>query len=299
MVGSLGDVQMLASKGPRKGFTLIELLVVISILALLVSMLIPFLQRARDIAKRAICSADQRSLGQAGTGFAAAHGGRGPGGALITIGNYSSVAWCDILNAEYYKEYMVPRGIWSLPLPKNALFCPSAKLWGNRWYTCLYQWSDDAAGGGLGTDATHPEGPYGKAVDPQRVQYLFNTYWGTTSYGLGNYHLGALLENFKRPSYSYLLIESEHANPTIGSGWPFSPANATINASQSSYGDLPPWGAGIGGTGDFYGFRHVLPRDLTLYQTQATACFAFVDGHVQIVSANMDLNGKERFNIVP
>lgn len=54
----------------RRAFTLIELLVVISVIAMLMSILMPALMRARELGKRMVCSSNVRILGVANTLYA-------------------------------------------------------------------------------------------------------------------------------------------------------------------------------------------------------------------------------------
>jgi len=62
----------------RKGFTLIELLVVIAIIALLVSILMPSLAKAREMAKRAGCAMNLSNAGKAVAIYMAANDQKQP-----------------------------------------------------------------------------------------------------------------------------------------------------------------------------------------------------------------------------
>jgi prepilin-type N-terminal cleavage/methylation domain-containing protein/prepilin-type processing-associated H-X9-DG protein len=63
------------SRKAKKGFTLVELLVVISVIALLLAILMPSLNKAREVANRIVCGQNLKTLGTASTTYAHAYNG--------------------------------------------------------------------------------------------------------------------------------------------------------------------------------------------------------------------------------
>ena len=93
----------------RKGFTLIELLVVISIIALLMAILMPALQRVKKQAKDVVCQSNLKQWGLAFSLYALDHGDS----TLSGPGVPGAESWMVRLYGSYYRD-------------KKLLFCPMA-----------------------------------------------------------------------------------------------------------------------------------------------------------------------------
>lgn len=94
----------------RIGFTLVELLVVIAIIGLLVSMLMPAIQRARESARRSSCLNNMRQLGVASHNYLSSHR-TFPSGWIESVPDPSNpnppAQPCDIDMSQYFNPPIV------------------------------------------------------------------------------------------------------------------------------------------------------------------------------------------------
>ncbi len=251
---------------PKYAFTLVELLVVIGVIAVLIAILLPALNKARAAARTLQCATSMREIGQAMTMFSQSHLGRFPGSGNNTNG---SISWDSILNTEHYKYKSgnSSRVVIGSYVPR-AFSCPELRgsVTGIRRYTM----NEYASGGAISVN-TPPGGKYGVEITPP------DTYMS----GMVFYRLGCKVSKFKEASTTFLLLESERSTAYCNSRWPHNDNYATWHLGDSLPG-RPEWSGSYGA----FAFRHPYGRGMNAL---------FVDGHVERMGPGDELNLTWRF----
>jgi len=113
----------------RRGFTLVELLVVIGIIALLISILLPSLQKSREQAVKVQCASNMRQWGQGLAMYVGANKGFYPHNGRAIPPQYPAyghdLGWTNSITQQFFEDYLVKNKAVAERQTDNVLYCPT------------------------------------------------------------------------------------------------------------------------------------------------------------------------------
>lgn len=166
----------------RKAFTLVELLVVIAIIGVMVGLLLPAVQAAREAARRMQCSNNLKQLGLA------IHNYHDTYDALPRMmgGTPDSAGWVNGL--VMLLPYMEQGPLWDQISSPNTFDGVNYNAFGaTPWTTAYHPWRSNIPGYLCPSDG---EGPRKGATSPGRNNYCFSVGDDTPSHGAGGRNRG-------------------------------------------------------------------------------------------------------------
>lgn len=233
----------------KKGFTLIELLVVVSIIALLVSILLPALGKAREQAQNVVCMTNMKQLGMATVLWSQEHDGWFPPGAWSqpdpmpikdTQGNITG--WQD--NPGSLQRYtstsrQVKGNLYACPTAAKVKFLSTNQITGfdntsqqctysiNGWLAINHDCSSAAAS--RRSPGKAPSGPTTNSVFYDGTESLYWTKRGTCK-----------VDQIRIPNETAIFAECEYYAVTDWSFNPFKRATELTYASEARWHDRRP-----------------------------------------------------------
>ena len=268
--------------GIRVGFTLVELLVVIGIIALLISLLLPAINSAREAASRIKCAANLRNWGQAAHNFAIEHRGRFPM-------SFSNLA----LNGKFPRamtrtedgsngdlDWWITYGTswqeWKrYGMPSESLVCPSAERGHNfaedtdgNWGPTFHH--DYMYVGGLDVGNVYDGLARWGSVKPavsqrdrngaERILAADLVWWGSQSVTGSHYGDAYLInhrrsDDYKRPTFQNVLYGDGHVEGHGVGYWPdaLSATNWSLNHWMFPWQNFWYWGTATSAPVKTYG----------------------------------------------
>jgi len=184
----------------RNGFTLVELLVVIGIIALLISILLPALNKVREQGRSTVCKSNMRQLFYAQLNYSNENKGR--------LANPSDIA-------ESYPAYAAqPAGFFMMATPPYTLDFVNGVLWPYIGQGASIRKAIVNCPSDIGD--IRPTGP--NTAGPRNFSYSFNSQMRGTSYvdpatGL-TFFRGINIVSIVHPAQKIMIVEEAYPNDT-------------------------------------------------------------------------------------
>lgn len=209
-------------KKNKSGFTLVELLVVIGVIALLISILLPALNKAREAAKRISCLSNLRQLGQAAIMYANANRGSFP----LEDRDWS-VGGPGMVNS-WFTPFLMREDMFNrMQVPSSAWICPSFNS--DRQTPFAYTYYANGTGGPndvAWAPSGHMRPSWGDTLSTFRLIYSTYMYLGTGS----RLNVGSWVRDWKKLP-SRLGDRASSRSPLFVDyvyWWPLAPQSWTI-----------------------------------------------------------------------